>query len=748
MSRYTPAFLFFISNNMSKYPLILLFRHTTYSFLDNFIEENKDKFDCSFYITDNVEDLKKLFNSNYQLLLTVGEELSEYKYLIKEMPSRFCKSWIFKKVSDFTNIEQVNYNSSYNFIFTTVGKRESTRPKFSIFTTCYKSYDYINVAYKSIVGQTLDDWEWVIMDDSPEDEHFAFLKKTLSHDPRVRLYRRQENSGNIGNVKNEAVSLCRGKYVLEMDHDDEILCDCLTDSYNIFEQDESIGFVYADFINMYRDGRNFEYRGMLCKGYASYYYQKIKHEWRPVFITANINNITLSHLVCLPNHPRMWRRSALMECENYSERLPICDDYEILLRTLTKYKVVKNNKIQYIQYMNDNGNNFSYIRNREINRLGPNYISPIYFKEYDVHNTMKQVNAYEDPKYSAHHSNIWKREEEYKHCKHNNIINYDYDKQYCIINDEIYNPELVKLYENTRCDFVFLSNTLSIDQMTHIIDDKQFDKMKCYSLLDCNNEELVKLFTMLYANDNCQHEIFINSTNSTNNTNINNTNTNTNKFITIYNSRHDVINSVISERGTITNYLEIGVEYGITIKYVNALHKIGVDPDPKFENTGEFSNIQLIKETSDSYFGQLDVVGNDRFDIIFIDGMHQIEYMIKDIYNSLRYIKRNGIIFIDDILPFNEREQRKIPEKHYYENGILKYGEPWTGDVWKVFYYLLLNFKENFDFQIYDNSWYRGVCMLYNIKLFDLVIDDAVLETINDYSYENDFNDYRKLLVV
>ena len=42
----------------------------------------------------------------------------------------------------------------------------------------------------------------------------------MINDSRVRLYRRSENNGNIGNVKNEAISLCRGKYILEFDHDD------------------------------------------------------------------------------------------------------------------------------------------------------------------------------------------------------------------------------------------------------------------------------------------------------------------------------------------------------------------------------------------------------------------------------------------------------------------------------------------------------------------------------------------------
>ena len=48
-----------------------------------------------------------------------------------------------------------------------------------------------------------------------KDKHFAFLKEKLSSDNRI-----------IGNVKNEAISLCRGKYVIEMDHDD---------AYNIFQ---------------------------------------------------------------------------------------------------------------------------------------------------------------------------------------------------------------------------------------------------------------------------------------------------------------------------------------------------------------------------------------------------------------------------------------------------------------------------------------------------------------------------------
>ena len=66
----------------------------------------------------------------------------------------------------------------------------------------------------------------------------------------------------------------------------------------------------------------------------------------------------------------MWRRKVLLELGNYSEFLPICDDFEILLRTMCHTKVAKIHKLGYIQFMNDNNNNYSLISNGEINRLG------------------------------------------------------------------------------------------------------------------------------------------------------------------------------------------------------------------------------------------------------------------------------------------------------------------------------------------------------------------------------------------
>ena len=58
-----------------KYPYILLFRYKKYSSqIDNFILENQDKFNCSFFITHKKSDLNKFFDPNYNLLVTFGDK--------------------------------------------------------------------------------------------------------------------------------------------------------------------------------------------------------------------------------------------------------------------------------------------------------------------------------------------------------------------------------------------------------------------------------------------------------------------------------------------------------------------------------------------------------------------------------------------------------------------------------------------------------------------------------------------------
>lgn len=128
----------------------------------------------------------------------------------------------------------------------------------------------------------------------------------------------------------------------------------------------------------------------------------------------------------------------------------------------------------------------------------------------------------------------------------------------------------------------------------------------------------------------------------------------------------ELFNSVIAERNY-TRYLEIGVSNGGTFYNVECAIKHGVDP---------YNKDMLYPMTSDEFFENC----TEMYDIIFIDGDHECNQVLRDIDNSIRHINDNGIIFVHDTKPHTELMQRS-PMPHHTElceRGL------WTGDVWKA----------------------------------------------------------------
>jgi glycosyltransferase involved in cell wall biosynthesis len=711
-----------------KYPFVIVYRKDMYANIDTFLIEHSNALNCSIFITNSVENVKHLHNSNFHMVITYDASETDAKneiltVITSNMLVRHIHINYEPNLSTQMSIDQ--FNNFINSVYINICSldRVKTRPTFSLFTPSYNSYAKILRVYNSLMKQTLIDWEWVVVDDSPDDAHFQFLREHFK-DPRIRFFRKSSNNGSIGNVKNETIGLCRGKYVLEMDHDDELMPYVLQESADLFDKNPTIGFIYFDCACVYENGNNQWYGDFICKGYGAYYSQKYNDKWRLIYVTPNINNITLSHLVCCPNHPRIWRRQTLLDMGNYSEYLPICDDYEIILRTAISTNIAKIHKLGYIQYMNDSNNNFSLIRNAEINRIGPNFISKIYYDNFKINQQMKDKNAYEDEAYCYLHSKIWERDTNtYQHNYCNLIVNNDYDKQYCIIGFDSLLANLdriTELYQNPRNDFIILDNKCSLSYLQNRIERYKFDRMKLYSLSDTPNEILINYFKLMYLSV-ADYEII-------------NVDIQRPCFNTSMVSRSDIINKLTNVNDI---YLEIGVEYGECFNQVHFKNKTGVDPDPKFNDKS------LVKLTSDEYFATQDPPS--KFNAIFIDGMHQVEYIVRDINNSLKLLADDGIIFIDDILPFNYNEQLKIPIKHYYENGILKYGENWTGDIWKVIYWMLVHCKKDImKFEYYYNANFRGIGVLKFNNPIEIMPE--TVEAINAYDYFTDFPLYIKEL--
>lgn len=126
-----------------------------------------------------------------------------------------------------------------------------------------------------------------------------------------------------------------------------------------------------------------------------------------------------------------------------------------------------------------------------------------------------------------------------------------------------------------------------------------------------------------------------------------------------------------------TSYLEIGVRNGNSLR-LSRVKSIGIDP--AFAITQELrTRVNLYRTTSDDFFAKrnpdriLNLKGAG-VDMIFIDGMHLAEYVLRDLVNSMRAASARGVIIFDDIIPYDmDITSRVQPPK----GG-------WTGDVYKV----------------------------------------------------------------
>jgi hypothetical protein len=128
-------------------------------------------------------------------------------------------------------------------------------------------------------------------------------------------------------------------------------------------------------------------------------------------------------------------------------------------------------------------------------------------------------------------------------------------------------------------------------------------------------------------------------------------------------TRTEIINCLI-QKYNYKSYLEIGVNTPSQPGYnwigVQIPTKHGVDPN--VETT--------FQMTSDEFFEKHIA---QKYDIIFIDGMHIFEQVYKDIINSLDNLNDEGTIVVHDCNPVFEITQRRV-----------RASDAWHGDVWKA----------------------------------------------------------------
>ena len=140
-------------------------------------------------------------------------------------------------------------------------------------------------------------------------------------------------------------------------------------------------------------------------------------------------------------------------------------------------------------------------------------------------------------------------------------------------------------------------------------------------------------------------------------------------------------------------YLEIGVSRGQAFQRISADVKIAVDPAFRLtERTRELANakgrvIQYFETTSDAFFeNETALLEQHPVDVALIDGLHTYEQVVRDVENTVRYLKDDGVIFLHDCNPPFELAGRRADSWDEFmaqQSGPLKIGI-WNGDVWKA----------------------------------------------------------------
>ena len=95
----------------------------------------------------------------------------------------------------------------------------SAAPCVSIIVPVFNSQRYLKECLDSIIKQTFTDFEIIIIDDCSSDQSYELCSRFRDIDDRIRLFRNQENKG-VSYVRNKAIRMAKGDFILFMDADD------------------------------------------------------------------------------------------------------------------------------------------------------------------------------------------------------------------------------------------------------------------------------------------------------------------------------------------------------------------------------------------------------------------------------------------------------------------------------------------------------------------------------------------------
>ncbi len=195
----------------------------------------------------------------------------------------------------------------------------NNKPKVSVIMSVYNGERFLNDAIDSILCQTFSDFEFVIVDDKSIDNTNNILREYSKKDERIKIIK---NSENIGLTKslNKAIKQSKGTYIARIDADD------ISEPKRLEKQvrfmDDSSGVVLCGSLGWIIDGK-----GKKIKE------KNLKTDYSDIKKSLLFNNQFI--------HSSLFIRKDILDEEGlYNENFKKSQDYELVLRLASKYKIV------------------------------------------------------------------------------------------------------------------------------------------------------------------------------------------------------------------------------------------------------------------------------------------------------------------------------------------------------------------------------------------------------------------------
>ena len=181
-------------------------------------------------------------------------------------------------------------------------------------------------------------------------------------------------------------------------------------------------------------------------------------------------------------------------------------------------------------------------------------------------------------------------------------------------------------------------------------------------------------------------------------------------------SRLDMINYFI-KKNDYKSYLEIGCDKNQIFSQITLNKKIGVDP---------YSGGN-VRKTSDDFFKE----NAEKFDLIFIDGLHVYDQVKRDIVNSINFLNKEGVILVHDCLPDTIGKQ-----------AVPRYKMQWNGDVWKA----IVDLRQRDDLEIHTCFVDQGISIIKKENNSSILKINKKTQDLKFSDFYHNHNEYLRII--